>query len=197
MGGPRRPSTTSRCQRPITNARRSPSRSLQPCLQAVPIESHRGDRRRIAGPVTFALHHRRERSEAQRGRRGEASRTTPLSFPSVLSSERKDGSTSLMGCGAEAERTVAHLGDVLIAARVRSRAGRKLNSPALIADGHHARVDALVSAGVVLSSGLVGLGFPVADPHHCSHHYGGDRPYHLGSLGDRPLSRSVTVAKRP
>lgn len=34
-----------------------------------------------------------------------------------------------------------------LAARVRTGAGRKLNSPALIADGHHARVDALVSAG--------------------------------------------------
>lgn len=50
------------------------------------------------------------------------------------------------------------------AARVRSRAGRKLNSPALVADGHHAKVDAVVSGGVVLSSVLVGLGLPIADP---------------------------------
>ena len=34
-----------------------------------------------------------------------------------------------------------------IAAGVRTRAGRKLRSPALIADGHHAKVDALVSGG--------------------------------------------------
>lgn len=51
-----------------------------------------------------------------------------------------------------------------VAARVRTRAGRELDSPALIADGHHAKVDALVSAGVVLSAAGVGLGFPVIDP---------------------------------
>lgn len=51
-----------------------------------------------------------------------------------------------------------------IAARVRSRAGRKLNSPALIADGHHAKVDAVVSGGVLLSSVLVAAGLPIADP---------------------------------
>jgi divalent metal cation (Fe/Co/Zn/Cd) transporter len=41
-----------------------------------------------------------------------------------------------------------------IASRVRSRAGRKLDSPALIADGYHAKVDALVSAGVVIAAVL-------------------------------------------
>jgi divalent metal cation (Fe/Co/Zn/Cd) transporter len=51
-----------------------------------------------------------------------------------------------------------------IAAAVRTRAGRKLGSPALIADGHHAKADALVSGGVVLTSALVGVGFPLADP---------------------------------
>ncbi|MQA99034.1 MAG: hypothetical protein GEU78_01865 [Actinobacteria bacterium] len=51
-----------------------------------------------------------------------------------------------------------------IAARVRTRAGKKLNSPALVADGHHAKVDAVVSGGVALSSVLVGVGLPIADP---------------------------------
>jgi cation diffusion facilitator family transporter len=51
-----------------------------------------------------------------------------------------------------------------IAARIRSHAGKKLDSPALVADGHHAKVDALVSGGVVLSSIFVGLGLPIADP---------------------------------
>jgi cation diffusion facilitator family transporter len=51
-----------------------------------------------------------------------------------------------------------------IAAGVRTRAGRELRSSALIADGHHARVDALVSGGVVLASALVGIGIPLADP---------------------------------
>ncbi len=51
-----------------------------------------------------------------------------------------------------------------IASRVRSRAGRRLNSPALIADGYHAMVDALVSAGVVIAAILVGFGWSIADP---------------------------------
>lgn len=51
-----------------------------------------------------------------------------------------------------------------VAARVRSRAGERLGSAALIADGDHARVDASVSGGVVLSAILVGLGWPLADP---------------------------------
>ena len=51
-----------------------------------------------------------------------------------------------------------------IAAQVRLRAGRRLVSPALIADGNHARVDGFVSLGVVLSAGLVGLGAELADP---------------------------------
>ena len=51
-----------------------------------------------------------------------------------------------------------------IAARVRLRGGRRLDSPALIADGQHARSDAIVSVGVVLSAVAVALGAPIADP---------------------------------
>ena len=51
-----------------------------------------------------------------------------------------------------------------IAALIRSRAGRKLNSPALIADGAHARADAYVSLAVIASAAVVALGLPVADP---------------------------------
>jgi cation diffusion facilitator family transporter len=51
-----------------------------------------------------------------------------------------------------------------VAARVRLRGGRRLDSPALIADGDHARSDALVSLGVVLSAIVVALGAPIADP---------------------------------
>ena len=51
-----------------------------------------------------------------------------------------------------------------LASRVRLRGGRRLASPALIADGNHARVDGFVSLGVVASAALVGLGLPVADP---------------------------------
>lgn len=51
-----------------------------------------------------------------------------------------------------------------IAARVRLRGGRRLDSPALIADGNHAAGDALVSLGVILSAIVVALGAPIADP---------------------------------
>jgi cation diffusion facilitator family transporter len=50
------------------------------------------------------------------------------------------------------------------AAQVRLRAGRRLSSPALIADGNHARVDGYVSLGVIASAILVGLGFNLGDP---------------------------------
>jgi cation diffusion facilitator family transporter len=51
-----------------------------------------------------------------------------------------------------------------VAAMVRSRAGRRLDSPALIADGDHARADAYVSLGVVGSAAVVAIGVPIADP---------------------------------
>jgi cation diffusion facilitator family transporter len=51
-----------------------------------------------------------------------------------------------------------------IAARIRTRAGRRLDSPALIADGAHARADAYVSLAVVASAAVVALGFDIADP---------------------------------
>jgi cation diffusion facilitator family transporter len=51
-----------------------------------------------------------------------------------------------------------------IAAQVRLSAGRRLDSPALIADGNHARVDGLVSLAVVASAGVVAAGLDVADP---------------------------------
>ena len=50
------------------------------------------------------------------------------------------------------------------AAYVRLLAGRRLSSPALIADGHHARIDGLVSLGVVASAVAVALGAQIADP---------------------------------
>jgi cation diffusion facilitator family transporter len=51
-----------------------------------------------------------------------------------------------------------------IAAIIRWRAGKKLNSPALIADGNHARTDGLVSLGVIISTIFIAIGFPIADP---------------------------------
>ena len=51
-----------------------------------------------------------------------------------------------------------------IAARIRLRAGRRLDSPALLADGAHARADGYVSLAVVVSAAFVALGLERADP---------------------------------
>jgi cation diffusion facilitator family transporter len=51
-----------------------------------------------------------------------------------------------------------------IAAQVRLRGGRRLSSPALVADGNHARVDGFVSLSVVATAAFVWLGVRIADP---------------------------------
>jgi cation diffusion facilitator family transporter len=51
-----------------------------------------------------------------------------------------------------------------VAAGIRTAAGHRLQSAALVADGHHARADAYVSLAVVGSSALVAAGLEVADP---------------------------------
>lgn len=72
-------------------------------------------------------------------------------------------------------RDVEHLGPLALAgalgfagnwlaAGIRSSAGRRLDSPALVADGAHARADAYVSLAVVASAAVVALGLQAADP---------------------------------
>jgi cation diffusion facilitator family transporter len=56
------------------------------------------------------------------------------------------------------------VGGNYLAALVRTRAGKRLSSAALIADGAHARADALVSAAVIVTAAAVALGATVADP---------------------------------
>jgi cation diffusion facilitator family transporter len=51
-----------------------------------------------------------------------------------------------------------------LAGAVRTRAGRRLDSPALIADGEHARVDAYVSLAVIASAVAIAAGAPILDP---------------------------------
>lgn len=65
---------------------------------------------------------------------------------------------ALAGAGA-----IGYLGNFM-AAKVRTSAGRRLSSPALIADGNHAAADAYVSLAVIASAIVVALGAPVADP---------------------------------
>ena len=50
------------------------------------------------------------------------------------------------------------------AAQVRLRAGRRLASAALLADGNHARIDGFVSLGVVASAIVVAFGAQIGDP---------------------------------
>ncbi len=64
---------------------------------------------------------------------------------------------------AMAAAVVGALGNEAVA-RVRLRAGREIGSAALIADGQHARIDALTSLAVLGGLGGVALGFPLADP---------------------------------
>jgi cation diffusion facilitator family transporter len=51
-----------------------------------------------------------------------------------------------------------------VAAGIRTHAGHRLASPALIADGNHARADSYVSLAVVASAAAVAVGLPIADP---------------------------------
>jgi cation diffusion facilitator family transporter len=55
-------------------------------------------------------------------------------------------------------------GGNFIAAKIRMRAGQRLDSAALIADGAHARADAYVSLAVIASALVVAAGLPIADP---------------------------------
>jgi cation diffusion facilitator family transporter len=66
--------------------------------------------------------------------------------------------------GALAAAGVVGFAGNWVAAGIRSRAGHRLDSPALIADGAHARADAYVSLAVVASAACVAVGAQVADP---------------------------------
>ena len=68
------------------------------------------------------------------------------------------------GLGALAAAGVIGYAGNWIAAQIRTRAGQRLDSPALVADGNHARADAYVSLAVVASAAVVALGLQVADP---------------------------------
>jgi cation diffusion facilitator family transporter len=66
--------------------------------------------------------------------------------------------------GALAAAGILGFAGNMIAAVIRSRAGRALDSPALVADGNHARADAYVSLAVVASAIAVAVGLQIADP---------------------------------
>jgi cation diffusion facilitator family transporter len=122
---------------------------------------------------------------------GDALTAVPLGIAFVLQSRRAEGLAGLavvtaifvsaVVAGVEAVRRLidpsapTDLGVLAIAgaagvagnwlaALIRTSAGRRLGSAALVADGNHARADALVSAAVVLTAAVVALGATVADP---------------------------------
>jgi cation diffusion facilitator family transporter len=51
-----------------------------------------------------------------------------------------------------------------VVAQFRIKVGKEIGSAALVADGHHARVDGLTSLAVLFGAVGVWLGFPLADP---------------------------------
>ena len=122
---------------------------------------------------------------------GDAATAIPLGIAFALRSERAERLAGLAvvlailvsACVAGAEaidrllhpRDVEHLGVLAAAgalgfagnwaaALVRTGAGRRLRSAALVADGAHARADAYVSLAVVASAVVVALGLQAADP---------------------------------
>jgi cation diffusion facilitator family transporter len=80
------------------------------------------------------------------------------SIDRLLHPEHLDHLWALAAAGA-----IGFLGNEA-AAWVRLRAGRRLQSPALVADGLHARTDGIVSLSVVAVAILVALGLGIADP---------------------------------
>jgi cation diffusion facilitator family transporter len=122
---------------------------------------------------------------------GDAATAIPLGIAFLLRSERAEGLAGLFvvaaifvsACVAGYEAVVrlvdpeapTHLAALAlagglgyagnrVAAQIRTRAGYALDSPALVADGNHARADAYVSLAVVASAAVVAIGVPIADP---------------------------------
>jgi cation diffusion facilitator family transporter len=122
---------------------------------------------------------------------GDAATAIPLGIAFLLRSERAERLAGLAvvaaifvsACvaGYEAVARLVHPQDVealgalalagalgfagnWVAAIVRTHAGQRLDSAALVADGDHARADAYVSLGVIASAAVVALGARIADP---------------------------------
>ncbi|GEL20953.1 cation diffusion facilitator family transporter [Pseudonocardia asaccharolytica] len=72
--------------------------------------------------------------------------------------------TDMRNIGAVAVAGVVGFLGNEIAAQVRIRTGRRIGSAALVADGLHARTDALTSLAVLLSAGGAAVGWRWADP---------------------------------
>jgi cation diffusion facilitator family transporter len=122
---------------------------------------------------------------------GDAATAIPLAIAFLLRSARAEGYAGLFvvlaifasACFAGGEAVLrlleperpTHLGALAaagavgfagnwLAAAIRTRAGHRLDSPALLADGDHARADAYLSLAVIASAVAVAVGLPLADP---------------------------------
>jgi cation diffusion facilitator family transporter len=122
---------------------------------------------------------------------GDAATAIPLGIAFLMRSERAERYAgyfvvfvifvSAAVAGVEAVRRliapeeVSHLGVLVaagvigfagnwLAALIRLAAGRALDSPALIADGNHAKADAYVSLAVIVSALAVSFGLTLTDP---------------------------------
>jgi cation diffusion facilitator family transporter len=71
---------------------------------------------------------------------------------------------SVSALGAVAAAAVVGFAANEIAALIRTRIGRQINSAALVADGNHARIDGLASLAVAAGAGAAKLGYPMVDP---------------------------------
>jgi len=115
-------------------------------------------------PLAVAFMLRSPRAERLAGLAVVAAILVSAIVAGVAAVERLVHPGDVHGLGAlAAAGLVGFAGNRLVAA-MRTRAGRRLQSPALVADGQHARADALVSLAVVASAGAVAIGIPIADP---------------------------------
>jgi cation diffusion facilitator family transporter len=125
---------------------------------------HNGGDALTAIPLAIAFLLRSERGERWAGYTVVLAIFVSASVAAIESVDRLLHPQHLHYLGAlAAAGAIGFVGNEL-AARVRLRAGRRLDSPALLADGQHARVDGFVSLGVVASAAVVALGLRLADP---------------------------------
>ena len=133
------------------------------------------------------------RSSARSGRPGCSSSWRSSSAPASRASKPSSGSSTPVAPGASVatrDRRRRRLRRQLDRRSDPTRAGRRLDSPALIADGNHARADAYVSLAVVASAIVVALGFTDRRPAHRPRDHPGHPAHHLAELEHRPWSRA-------
>ncbi len=117
-----------------------------------------------AVPLAAAFALRSERAERLAGLAVVAAIFVSACVAGVEAIERLIHPNAPNALGALAVAGVLGYAGNRLAARIRLRAGARLASAALIADGEHARADSYVSLAVVGSALAVAIGIPIADP---------------------------------